>query len=86
MGSTSKRGRWLAGGEMSVVGMTLAFAIAIGYFLGAWIGGKIWDSTWGGFLGALIGAAAGFIEIFRTANRYLQREERAHGEGTGAEE
>jgi F0F1-type ATP synthase assembly protein I len=73
---------WRTAGEMSVVGLTLVVATAIGYFAGGWIGGKVGGTAgtmWGGMIGALLGIAAGFIEVFRAVARYtreLEEEDR----------
>lgn len=72
-------------GELSVVGLTLVIATAIGYFLGVWIGGHLGSSVWGGVVGALIGVIAGFVEMFRTVNRYMRQlgEEQEQGRTDG---
>jgi F0F1-type ATP synthase assembly protein I len=54
----------------------LAIALPAGCLLG-WIAGDALDhhfhTGWIGIVGILLGAVAGFIQIFRTASKYLKR-------------
>jgi len=54
----------------------LAIALPAGCLLG-WLVGEALDrhfhANWMGLVGILLGAAGGFIQIFRTASRYLKR-------------
>jgi ATP synthase protein I len=54
----------------------LAIALPAGCLIG-WLVGEALDkhfhTSWMGVTGILLGAAGGFIQIFRTASRYLKR-------------
>jgi len=54
----------------------LALALPAGCVIG-WLGGEWLDhhfhQNWIAVVGILLGAAAGFVQIFRTATRYLKR-------------
>jgi ATP synthase protein I len=54
----------------------LALALPAGCVIG-WLGGEALDkhfhTSWMGVTGILLGAVAGFVQIFRTASKYLQR-------------
>jgi len=55
----------------------LAIALPAGCVIG-WLGGGWLDhhfhQSWMAITGILLGAAAGFIQIFRTASRYLKND------------
>jgi len=54
--------------------MQLALALPVGCFLGWLIGSwfdKHFHQEWIGIVGCLLGAAGGFIQIYRTASRYM---------------
>lgn len=57
----------------------LALALPAGCLIG-WVGGSALDSHfkahWMGIVGILLGAVAGFVQIFRTASKYLNRGDR----------
>ena len=82
------QGRWQyvrEAGELAVIGLTLVFATAIGYFLGhqvelAWPEWK----PWGGVVGAMLGVVAGFLEMARTLKRLNRKIEAAERERDGA--
>jgi ATP synthase protein I len=54
----------------------LALALPAGCVIG-WLGGSWLDhhfhQSWIAIVGILLGAAAGFVQIFRTASRYIKR-------------
>jgi len=76
-------------GELSVVGLTLVFAIVIGYFGGKWIGGKLGSAFWGSIIGFMIGVAAGFKELFRIVMKHIRQmeaeDQMAHTERDGGD-
>ncbi len=82
------QGRWQymrEAGELAVIGLTLVFSTAIGYFLGhqvelAWPEWK----PWGGVVGAMLGVVAGFLEMARTLRRLNRKIEAAERERDGA--
>jgi len=63
---------WRAFGEMSTIGMVLVVSTVIGFLIGRYIGVKLGEETLGSVLGTLMGAGAGFLEMFRMANKYLR--------------
>jgi ATP synthase protein I len=72
------------GGEKGALGdlvkaesmIQLALALPAGCVIG-WLGGEWLDhhfhQSWIAVVGILLGAAAGFVQIFRTASRYIKR-------------
>ena len=71
-------------GELAVIGLTLVFATAIGYFLGHQLE-LIWPEwkPWGGVIGAMLGVVAGFLEMGRTLKRLNRKIEMAERERDG---
>ncbi|MEE2708193.1 MAG: AtpZ/AtpI family protein [Gemmatimonadota bacterium] len=61
-------------GELSIIGLTLVFAIMIGYFLGSGLE-QYWPhiKPWGVLTGVFLGITAGFMEMFRTIRRISRR-------------
>jgi ATP synthase protein I len=54
----------------------LALALPLGCLVGWFLGGladKHFHTKWMAIAGILLGAAGGFIQIFRTASKYLKR-------------
>jgi ATP synthase protein I len=72
----NKKGKAL--GELVKAESMIQLAIAlpagcvIGWLIGAWLD-KHFHQSWMGIVGILLGAAAGFMQIFVTASRYLKR-------------
>ncbi len=62
--------------DLASIGITLALAIAIGYFGGKWIGGKLGYAEIGSYIGFVLGVAAGFMEMFRSIARWNRKMER----------
>ena len=62
--------------DLASIGITLAFAICIGYFGGKWIGGKLGNAAIGSYIGFGLGVTAGFMEMFRSVARSNRRLER----------
>lgn len=54
--------------------IALPAACVIGWFIGSALD-KHFHQHWMGIVGILLGAAAGFIQLFTTASRYLKRDE-----------
>ena len=63
---------WRAIGEMSTIGMVLVVSTVIGFLIGRYIGVKLGEETLGAVIGTILGAGAGFLEMFRMANKYLR--------------
>ncbi len=83
------QGKWQymrEAGELAVIGLTLVFATAIGYFLGHQVE-RVWPDLkpWGGVVGAMLGVVAGFLEMARTLKRLNRKIEAAERERDGAE-
>ena len=81
-GSGKKKGAGVTGkgalGELVKAESMIQLAIAlpagcvIGWLIGEWLD-KHFHQSWMGVVGILLGAAAGFMQIFLTASRYLKR-------------
>ena len=76
-GNTPKKPHGALGDLVKAESMIqLAIALPAGCMIG-WLAGaavdKHFHTTWVGVVGILLGAVAGFIQIFRTASRYLKR-------------
>ncbi len=51
--------------------VALPVGCVVGWFLGHWVDGKL-HQNWIGVVGILLGAVGGFIQIYRTATRYMK--------------
>ena len=76
-GNTPKKPHGALGDLVKAESMVqLAIALPAGCLIG-WLAGaavdKHFHTSWVGVVGILLGAVAGFIQIFRTASRYLKR-------------
>ena len=58
--------------QMVQLAIALPAACLIGWLIGAWID-KRFHTGWVGLTGILVGAIAGFVQIFTTASRILNR-------------
>lgn len=74
-------------GELSVMGLTLVLATAIGYYIGYRIE-RHWPhiTPWGGVIGALVGIIAGFVEMFRSVRRITRQMEKRNTRSTSSHE
>lgn len=74
-------------GELSVIGMTLVFATAIGYYLGSLVERR-WPQTapWGTVIGGMAGVIAGFMQMYRTVSRSMRQMDERPSERTGQDE
>jgi ATP synthase protein I len=52
-------------GQMSTIGMSFVFALAIGFGAGYWIDGLIGTRPWLTFVGFFLGVAAGVLNVYR---------------------
>ena len=59
--------------SMIQLAIALPAGCVIGWLMGAWLD-KHFHTGWMGIAGILLGAVAGFIQIFRTASKYLKRD------------
>jgi ATP synthase protein I len=59
--------------SMIQLAIALPGGCVIGWLIGAWLD-KHFHQNWMGIVGILLGAAAGFMQIFLTASRYLKRD------------
>ena len=81
---SGKSGNGAAGGGKGALGelvkaesmIQLAVALpagcVIGWLVGSWLD-RHFHQSWISIVGILMGAAAGFVQIFRTASRYIKR-------------
>ena len=51
--------------------LALPLGCVLGWFLGHWLDGKL-HQNWIGVAGIVLGAVAGFLQIFRTASKYMR--------------
>jgi ATP synthase protein I len=58
--------------SMIQLAIALPAGCVIGWLVGSWLD-RHFHQGWIAIVGILIGAAAGFIQIFRTASRYIKR-------------
>jgi ATP synthase protein I len=59
-------------GALSTVGLSFVFAIAIGAGLGWYLDKAFGTAPWMFFLFFAIGVAAGILNVYRTAGRFLK--------------
>ena len=59
--------------SMIQLAIALPAGCVIGWLIGAWLD-KHFHQNWIGIVGILLGAAAGFMQIFVTASRFLKRD------------
>jgi F0F1-type ATP synthase assembly protein I len=59
--------------SMIQLAIALPAGCMIGWLIGAWLD-KHFNQNWMGIVGILLGAAAGFMQIFLTASRFLKRD------------
>lgn len=72
---SEERAAWRSLAQLSTVGLTLAFAIAIGVGLGWWLDQRFKTNGILVIVGALIGIAAGFRELIRAVMRSAREQE-----------
>jgi ATP synthase protein I len=58
--------------SMIQLAIALPAGCVIGWLVGSWLD-RHFHQTWIVIVGILLGAAAGFVQIFRTASRYIKR-------------
>ncbi len=63
-------------GELLTVGFTFALSIVIGVLTGHYvIDGLLGTAPWGVIIFTIFGVAAGFLNLYRTSKKYIDREE-----------
>lgn len=63
-------------GELLTVGLTLALSIVIGLLTGQYIVDRLLGTApWGVIVFTLLGIVAGFINLYRTSKKYIDRDE-----------
>jgi ATP synthase protein I len=58
--------------SMIQLAIALPAGCVIGWLVGSWLD-RHFHQSWISIVGILLGALAGFIQIFRTASRYIKR-------------
>jgi ATP synthase protein I len=58
--------------SLAQLAVALPAACLIGWFAGSWLD-RHFHQDWIGVAGIVLGAAAGILQIFRTASRYLRK-------------
>ncbi len=71
-GTGSGLGELVTAESMIQLAIALPAGCLIGWLLGEWMD-KHFHQGWMGIAGILLGAVGGFIQIFRTASKYLKR-------------
>jgi ATP synthase protein I len=59
--------------SMIQLAIALPAGCVIGWLVGSWLD-RHFHQSWISILGILLGALAGFVQIFRTASRYLKND------------
>jgi ATP synthase protein I len=59
--------------SMIQLAIALPAGCVIGWFVGSWLD-RHFHQGWISIVGILLGALAGFVQIFRTASRYLKND------------
>jgi F0F1-type ATP synthase assembly protein I len=59
--------------SMIQLAIALPAGCVIGWLVGAWLD-RHFHQSWMSIAGILLGALAGFVQIFRTASRYLKND------------
>ena len=63
-------------GELLTVGFTFALSIVFGVLIGHYlVDGWLGTAPWGVIVFTIFGVAAGFINLYRTSKKYIDREE-----------
>ena len=58
--------------SMIQLAIALPAGCVIGWLVGSWLD-RHFHQSWISIVGILLGAAEGFVQIFRTASRYIKR-------------
>ena len=59
-------------GALSVVGLSFVLALVIGVAGGLWLDSRAGTAPWGVLIGFALGVAAGILNVYRTAGRFLK--------------
>ena len=59
--------------SMIQLAIALPAGCVIGWLLGSWLD-RHFHQSWMSIVGILLGALAGFVQIFRTASRYMKND------------
>ena len=59
-------------GALSTVGLSFVLALVIGTAAGWWIDGKLGTKPWGFFIFFFFGLAAGVLNVYRVATRFMK--------------
>lgn len=63
-------------GELLTLGFTFALSIVIGLFTGHYLVDRLLGTApWGVIIFTIFGIVAGFINLYRTSKKYIDREE-----------
>ena len=71
-GGKGARGELVTAESMIQLAIALPAGCVIGWLVGSWLD-RHFHQSWISIVGILLGAAAGFVQIFRTASRYIKR-------------
>jgi ATP synthase protein I len=56
---------WQLVGQLSTIGMSFVFALAIGFAGGYWLDTTLGTKPWLSFVGFFLGLAAGMLNVYR---------------------
>ena len=70
---TGALGELVKAESMIQLAIALPAGCVIGWLIGSWLD-RHFHQNWISIVGILLGAVAGFIQIFRTASRYLKND------------
>jgi ATP synthase protein I len=73
MGGKGALGELVTAESMIQLAIALPAGCLIGWLLGGWLD-RHFHQHWMGVVGILLGALAGFLQIFRTASKYLKND------------
>ena len=59
------RSTWQLIGQLSTIGMSFVFALAIGFGGGYWLDTVLGTKPWLSFIGFFVGLAAGVLNVYR---------------------
>jgi ATP synthase protein I len=69
-------GQLVTAESMIQLAIALPAGCVIGWLIGAWMD-RHFHQSWIAVAGILLGAVAGFVQIFRTASRFLKKSDRS---------
>ncbi len=71
---------WQLIGQLSTIGMSFVFALALGFAAGYWLDNTLGTRPWLSFIGFFFGLAAGVLNVYRVLklSNAASKSDRAH--------